>query len=170
MNLNDSELEHQLRLLSPRPASPGLEEKIGSAVVRRETALAERSPTAAILRRGPVEAGPWSRWLQGLGWALAGAAAAVAAIALTHQSEMPGASASTAVAQAPTAAFEHTESTEELVNAEDEGLVLDSDQEPVRQVRYHSLERHVWVNPQTGARMEVEIPREDVRFISVAMQ
>ena len=112
----------------------------------------------------------WSQWLRGLGWALAGAAAAVAAITVMNRSEIGNSAAVTAAIAASDAAFEPTESTEELVTAEDEGLVLGSDQEPVRQVRYHSLERHVWVNPKTGARMEFEIPREDVRFISVAMQ
>jgi hypothetical protein len=170
MNLNESELEEQLRLMRPRPARPELEAKIAAALGRRELALAERTPTAAILRRERPAPSAWSSWWQGLGWALAGAAAAVAAITLTNHSETLKPAAATAAVTAPAAGFEPTESTEELVTAEDEGLVIGSDQEPVRQVRYHSLERHVWVNPQTGARMEMEVPREDVRFISVAMQ
>jgi hypothetical protein len=170
MNLNESELEQQLRLLRPRPARTELEGKIAAALSQPELLLAERTPTAAILRRARPVAAPWAQWLRGLGWAFAGAAAAVAAITLLDHSESGNSGARIAAVAAPAAAFEPTESTEELVTAEDEGLVLDSDQTPVRQVRYHSLERHVWVNPQTGARMEFEIPREDVRFISVAMQ
>jgi hypothetical protein len=170
MNLNDSELEQQLRLMQPRPASAVLEERIASALDRQELVRAERAPTSAILRR--TETGPTAfvRWLQGFGWAVAGAAAAVAVIAATHRTESEKAPTLAATEAAPAEAFEHTEATEELVTAEDEGLVLVSDQEPLRQVRYHSLERHVWVNPTTGARMEVEIPREDVRFVAVAMQ
>ena len=59
--------------------------------------------------------------------------------------------------------FEHPETTEALVATEDEGVVLDAEEEPVRQIHYYTVERHVWTNPQTGERMEIEIPREDVR-------
>ncbi len=168
MNLNDSELEQQLRLIQPRAASATLEEKIAAALERQELVRVERVPTSAILRRAEPGPSAFLRWLQGLGWAVAGAAAALAAIAILNPAETRRAPA--LAAAAPVEAFEHTESTEELVTAEDEGLVLASDQEPLRQVRYHSLERHVWVSAATGARMEVEIPREDVRFVSVAMQ
>ncbi len=160
MNLNESELEEQLRLLRPRAANPELEERVAAAMSR------EIVPAAAILRRSRPEAAPFVRWLQGIGWAVAGAAAAVAAIVILN----PRADRPAGIAAVTVEVFEPTESTEELVTAEDEGLVLASDQELVRQVRYHSLERHVWVNPQTGARMEFEIPREDLRFMPVAMQ
>ena len=170
MNLNESELEQQLRQLRPRPPGADLEQKIADDLRRREFALVERVPTTAVLRRAGSSRGSWTQWLRGLGWAFAGAAAAIAVIALTNRGDSENAKIASAAAPAPTASFEPTESTEELVTAEDEGLVLGSDQEPVRQVRYHSLERHVWVNPQTGARMEFEVPREDVRFVSVAMQ
>lgn len=170
MNLNDSEFEQQLRLMRPHPVSSALEEKIASALESHEIVGAQRVPTAAILRRAERVPAAFVRWLQGLGWAVAGAAAAVAAIALMNRAENEKTPAVAAAVVVPVEAFEHTESTEELVTAEDEGLVLASDQEPARQVRYHSLERHVWVNPRTGARMEVEIPREDVRLVSVAMQ
>jgi hypothetical protein len=173
MNLPDSEFEEQLRLLHPRPTSPQLEEAIAASLQQREIALVDRAPTAAILR--PPRSAPASfwRWFQGIGWALAGAAAAVAAIVLVNHFEAGAEAtklAATTAAAAPAAGFEYAESNAELVTTEDEGLVLAGDQEPVRQVRYHSLERHVWVNPNTGARMEVEVPREDVRFMPVAMQ
>jgi hypothetical protein len=170
MNLNESELEQELRLIRPSPASAGLEEKIAAALGRRELTLAEHTPTAAILRRGAIKRSVLGQWWQGLGWALAGAAAAVAVVALLEHRESATPSSVATAETAPASTFEPTESSEELVTAEDEGLLLDSDQEPVRQVRYRSLERHVWVNPQTGARMEFEVPREDVRFVSVAMQ
>ena len=170
MNLNESELEEQLRQLRPRAVHPRLEERLGAALAERDGGLVARTPTAAILRRGRAEATPLVRWLQGLGWALAGAAAAVIAIALLNPGDAAKIRSSLAAVATPAEVFEPTESTEELVTAEDEGLVLGSDQEPVRQVRYRSLERHVWVDPRSGARMEFEIPREDVRFMPVAMQ
>src|SRR5690349_8074740 len=140
MNLNESELEQQLRQLRPRPASAALEERIALALDQRELSLAERVPTAAIIRRArPVSSG-WTKWLQGLGWALAGAAGAVAVIALARHGETRPSPMPEVALAAPAATFEPTESTQEIVNAEDEGVLLDSDQEPVRQVRYHSLE------------------------------
>lgn len=171
MNLNDSEFEQQLRLMRPRPPGNALEEKIAAALSQHEVVRAERVPTAAVLRGTQPAPAAFTRWLQGLGWALAGAAAAIVAIVLMDGGEtgrLP-ALAETA-ATAPVEAFEHSESSEELVTAEDEGLVLDADRAPARQVRYHSLERHVWIDSITGTRMEVEIPREDVRLVSVAMQ
>ncbi len=125
MNLNDSELEQQLRLIRPRPASAELEGKIASALARREIAPAARIPTAAILRRDRPAATAWKQWLQGLGWALAGAAAAIAAIVLMNPAETNPKPSVAAVTMAE--GFEPTESTEELVTAEDEGLLLDRD-------------------------------------------
>ena len=42
--------------------------------------------------------------------------------------------------------------------------------EPARVVRYTTLEHHVWTHPVTGARLEVEVPREDIVLIPLAMQ
>ena len=62
------------------------------------------------------------------------------------------------------------ESVDELIGAQDEGLVYGADEEPQRQVRMVYLERHTWTNPQTGAVIEFEVPREDIVLMPVAMQ
>ncbi len=169
MNQNESEFEQQLRALRPQPASAALEEKIAAALERQKIVTLERAPTAAILRGARAVRTPVAGWLRGLGWAFAGAVTAVAVIAMLDRGEARKQLASAAVASSAEA-FEHTEASDELVTAEDEGLVMADDQEPVRQVHYYSVERHVWTNPHTGARMEFEIPREDVRFTPVALQ
>lgn len=169
MNQNESEFEQDLRALRPRPASSALEERIAADLARHELTVVEHVPAAAILRRERPARAPFAGWLSGLGWAFAGAVVACAAIAVSER--MQGRALSLAAVAEPAAeTFQHAESTEQLLTAEDEGVVIDEEKTPVRQVHYYSVERHVWVNPRTGARMEFEIPREDVRFTPVAMQ
>jgi hypothetical protein len=174
MNQNESEFEQQLRLIvRPRQPSAALDERIADALAQQELTVMERIPTAAILPRSrEASTGAFARWWQGLGWALAGAAVAGLAVMAFDRSEAGKSSPEIAVAETTAAAddFEHTEETQEVLATEDEGLVISDDDEPVRQVRYRSVERHVWTNPKTGARMEFEVPREDVRFMPVAMQ
>ena len=170
MNSNESELEQQLRTLRPREVSPALEDRLAAALDRREVAVVERAPASAVLRRTPVA--PASQWWRGWVWALAGAAATALVFATLHGGTAPigHEKAEPAIATAAPEEFEHTESSEALVTTEDEGLVLGEDEEPLRQVHSYTVERHVWTNAHTGERMEFEIPREDVRFMPVAMQ
>ncbi|MEA3208716.1 MAG: hypothetical protein QOE70_1773 [Chthoniobacter sp.] len=167
MNLNESEFEEELRTLRPRPASSALESRIAAAL----GSTAPHPHTGGLrVRPKHVLADFWSA----LGWAGAGAALAIAVIALVHALELPAAhriAPPDATANAPALdSFKHTEESAELIGAADEGLILETNEEPVRQVRYNSLERHVWINAMTGARMEIEIPREDVRFMPVVLQ
>ena len=67
-------------------------------------------------------------------------------------------------------AFEHAETTRELVSTEDSGELFETDEGPVREVRYSYLEHHAWANPRTGARVELEVPREDVFLLPVSLQ
>lgn len=173
MNPNDSAFEEELRALRPRPVSTALEQKIAAGLARQEIVVRER-PAGAILRDARPSRAPRPGWLNGLGWAFAGAAAAVAVIAAVERSEVGGAgiakSTPAATSTELAAAFEHPESTEQLVTAEDEGVIMASNQEPLRQLHFYSLERHVWTDPRTGTRVEFELPREDVRFTPVALQ
>ena len=75
---------------------------------------------------------------------------------------------SAAVAEANT--FEHDETTNELVATQDSEQVVETDDGPAREVRYTYLERHAWSNPSTGARVYLEVPREDVYLIPVSLQ
>src|SRR5438045_904291 len=127
MNPNESEFEQQLQSLRPRPASEALEQKIAASLGHREIAVSGRAPAGAILRGTRPARTHLPGWLQGLGWAFAGAVVAVGVITIAERihSSKPLASTDAAPAAAASAeAFEHTESTEELVTAEDEGLVV----------------------------------------------
>ena len=171
--MNESEFENELRALRPAAPSATLVEKIAREL-RSEThaangalapAAAKRAPTAAVVPR--AERGN-SAWLRGLLWICGGAAAAIAIVVSTRSPEPARELASTAIAT--TAQFEAGESTNELIDAEDEGLRYDEDQAPQRQLRLTYIERHTWTNPATGAVIEFEIPREDIVLMPVAMQ
>jgi hypothetical protein len=67
-------------------------------------------------------------------------------------------------------AFEPTEASRELVAVNDSNELLDTADGPVREVRYTYLERLAWAHPLTGARLEIEVPREDVYLLPVSLQ
>jgi hypothetical protein len=169
MNPNESELEDRLRALSPVAPPPALAESIARELKPRETALAVRVPTASVLVRPAKQGLTFPGFLRGLGWACAGACVAVAAIFIAERSGEKPQPAPIAVAEAAPA-FDLAESSAEILTAEDEGLVYSDDEALARRIRYSSIERHVWTDASTGAWMEIEIPREDVRLMPVAMQ
>lgn len=169
--MNESDFEKRLRALQPSAPSPQLSERI-----REE--LAE--PNAIETSRYDPRSGRFVeairsifalRLVRDLGWACAGAAATVAVIAILHRPDAPV--TPLVEASAPMSepdAFEHAETTRELVSAEGSDELFESDEGPVREVRYSYLEHHAWSNPRTGARVEIEVPREDVFLLPVSMQ
>lgn len=170
--MNDTEFENHLRgLLRPAAPSSDLRERI------REDLAANRPPAySGALPR------PKLSFLQVLlrdfGWACAGAAAALAVLALLPAKQTPRtpvsvpgetpAVATTTSAQANT--FEHDETTNELVAAQDSEQLVETNDGPAREVHYTYLERHAWSNPHTGARVYLEVPREDVYLLPVSLQ
>ena len=173
MNTNESEFENQLHALRPLAPSPALEKSIARQLASGR-ALATVEPRSPVIRRRDVEIEPrgiLDRIFPGLPWAFAGAVAAVAVVAaVSHFSDKPTASPSPATVAAVEPDFEPEGITRELVSAEDGGVVYEETQEPARLVRYTTLERHVWTHPLTGARLEVEVPREDIVLVPIAMQ
>lgn len=172
MNINEPDFEDQLRTLRPLAPSPALEESIARQLASHR-ALTTVEARAAVVPRREVEVDTpsfFDRIFPGLRWALAGAVGAAAVfLAISHfqQPEVSPTKASVAVAEPD---FEPVEITRELVAAEDGGLVYENEEEPARVVRYTTLEHHVWTHPVTGARLEVEIPREDIVLVPIAMQ
>jgi hypothetical protein len=184
--MNDSEIEDQLRLLKPAAPSEGL-----AARIEQELAIkAPSNPTAGVIVR-PSKPSVFWKWVRDLGWAGAGAATALGAVALYSAVQRPAvqkAMSPTAVAATPdrdrakvagaapvaaTAeeqAFEPTEASRELVAVNDSNELLDTENGPVREVRYTYLERLAWAHPGTGARIEIEVPREDVYLLPVSLQ
>ena len=170
--MNESDFENQLRTLRPIAPSRSLEEGIARQLASQRS-LATVETRVAVIHRDGVEVervGFFERFFPGLGWALAGAAAAVALTATIHHFGQPAASPalSSTVVSAPD--FEPVEVTHDLIATEDGGVIYEDEQEPARLVRYMTLEHHVWTHPVTGARLEVEIPREDIVLVPIAMQ
>jgi hypothetical protein len=169
MNTNESEFERELRALRPVAPSPAIEEKIARQIpTTRSLAAIETRATVLAQRERDDDRSHWlTRFFPHVGWAMAGAAAAVAILAATHRLGGPSALPVAAVAEAD---FEPDGVTRELVAAEDGGFIYEDAQEPARLIRYTTLERHTWIHPVTGARLEVEVPREDLVLMPVAMQ
>jgi hypothetical protein len=157
--MNDSDLEAQLRALSPAAPSAGLASRI-----ERELAAAPRAvATAGVIAR-PTRAALVLRGLRDLGWAGAGAGAMLAAMALFS----PVKKAAPPVVEEQ--AYEPAESSRELVAVDDSNELIETEDGPVRQVRYTYRERMAWAHPGTGARLEIEVPREDVVLLPVSLQ
>ena len=172
MNTNEPDFENQLRALRPLAPSPALEESIARQLAAPR-AIATVEARAAVIRRREVEMdapGFFERIFPGLRWAFAGAAGAAAVfLAVSHfqQRDVAPEKKTVAVAEPD---FEPVEITRDLVAAENGGLVYEEEEGPARVVRYTTLEHHVWTHPVTGARLEIEIPREDIVLVPIAMQ
>ena len=171
MNTNEPDFETHLRALHPIAPSPALEENIARQLASHR-AIATVEARATVIPRQEVEANApslFDRIFPGLRWALAGAATA-AAVFLTMNHFQQQHVSPTGPSAAIERDFEAVEVTRDLVAAEDGGVVYEDEEEPARVVRYTTLERHVWTHPITGARLEVEIPREDIVLVPIAMQ
>lgn len=167
--MNESEFEKNLAALHPTAPSPKLAERIREELAK--PAPVGTGPRAGLLGR-PMHKGLILRMVRDFGWACAGAATAFAMIAIAHhwQAPIPQSVEPTAASMTRDDAFEHAETIRELVSTEDSSELLETEEGPVRQIRYSYLERHAWANPRTGARVELEVPREDVFLLPVSMQ
>lgn len=175
--MNESQFESDLRRLRPAVPSPALAERIADelsastdnlALAPRAPQRLERLPATALLDPRPQQS--LFRWLRGLGWATAGACAALLAMRGTELFAPQPAPANNLQASVAATAFQAETSSRELIDARDEGLRYDDEQPPQRQLRLTFLERHTWTNPATGAVLHFEVPREDVVLTPVAMQ
>jgi hypothetical protein len=169
MNMNESDFEKELRALRPAPPAAALEEKIAAELRVAQTLVVAPSRAVSVPAVGIVtrRGNPWFGLLRGLGWAAAGAAAAVLVLTMREPSAAPEKNAlvaDVALSEEPDA------SSEEFIEAADDGVVFDADAAPQRQMRLTYFERHTWTNPATGAVIEFEIPREDIVWMPVAMQ
>ena len=172
--MNDAEFEKQLRqVLRPAQPSADLEARIRHDLlapdILPEKPVAERFGATSL-------SGLFVRLMRDFGWACAGAAAVLVVLALLHswprtESKPTVAAATPTPAEAAQpAAFEHDETTHDLVSTEGSDELIETDEGPAREVRYSYVERHAWSNPQTGARVVLEVPREDVYLVPVSLQ
>ena len=174
MKPNEPEFENELRALRPLAPSPALEEGIARQLATQR-ALVTVEKNAAVIPRRELDLeiarpGFFERIFPGLRWACAGAAAAVAIVFAIHRFDKPEASSSATSLAVAEADFEPESIARDIVTAEDQGIIYEDDAEPARLVRYTLVEHRVWTHPVTGARLEVEVPREDLVLVPVAMQ
>jgi hypothetical protein len=171
--MNDAEFEKNLRqLLRPVQPSADLEARIREGLLAPDV-LPEKPATERF--SGVSISGLFVRLLRDFGWACAGAAAVLVALAVFHSWPRFGSKPATAanppaVETTTPAAFEHDETTHDLVSTEDSDQLIETDEGPAREVHYSYVERHAWLNPQTGARVVLEVPREDVYLVPVSLQ
>ena len=169
--MNESDLEKELRSLRPKNPSAQLAERIAVDLKAPRTTAAE--PAAGLISR-PAKPRDLPRLLRPWLAALCGAAVVlISTVAFTFWKRPAPENLASQGTSAPTiSGLSETpdESIDELIATTDEGLVYDAGEEPQRQVRITYLERHTWTNPQTGAVVEIEVPREDIVLMPVAMQ
>lgn len=173
--MNASDLENELRALAPARPTDRL---------AREIAAQLRTPAAPSLHASAAETEAAPNWLAqyftSLGW-LATAALVIAAAIFGFRPAKPLAPREPLVAEVQptvpadsaadsTDSLRQVEVTTQLVQADEEDLILDGSEEPSRRLRFTFIEHQTWTDPETGALIEVEIPRQDVLVVPVAMQ
>jgi hypothetical protein len=172
--MNEFEFENELKSLAPAPASASLGERI------ERDLRAGRQGSRAVLRAGVIAPirprNFFTRIFPAVAWISTGAVAALLAAAAFRPSQVILTPAQThtevvsAAPESPSGALGEIETSRELVNATEEDLLVDSNQEPSRRMRFTFIERHTWTDPQFGGSVRMEIPREDVLLVPVAMQ
>jgi hypothetical protein len=166
--MKESELEAKLGAFAPARPSPDLEERIAAALHGNIVPISAHTLPAKIAGTLPrANENGWARLFYGIGGACAGAACAV--VATTYSSPASGSAPRPSVKAIASAVFEPAASEQVLISTENT-VVYGADNEPTQLVRYSSIERHSWTNTATGARIEVEAPREDVVLEPVNFQ
>jgi hypothetical protein len=168
--MNESDFENELRRLRPAAPLPRMEQAIARELTEAATVqkLHGHPRSGTIVR---TKESPLARLLSGLGWACGGAAVAVIATISLYPFPTPQpVTYAPDVVESEDVLFEPSESSSELLATAESGVIYTDEEEPTRILRYNSLERYVWANPSTGARVEVEMPREDVVLLPVSFQ
>jgi hypothetical protein len=163
------ELENELQRLSPRRPTAGLMQKLEREL--GPVAAVEPAPrnrTATSLRS-------W-KWTM---WSLAGAAAALALIAVVQfnhapaQSQVALANTPPLVAPQPTETavnrYQPVRATSVLYDLKEDELTRLSDQTESRQVRYRYVDTYTWKNPATNASLRWSVPRDEVRLVRASL-
>ena len=170
--MNDfSELEAELKKLSPVQPSAGLEARIEQAIAGSHSEIA----TAGVL---PKKFAFQLNWLSlGLGVA---AAATFLLLARMDVDRAPQKSQTVGVITPAPMQTVPAVANSELVpdgltrvvyGTRDEGLLFPNGaDQPVRRVRSRARETLQWLNPETGASLRVSYPSEEVTFTPVSGQ
>lgn len=152
--MNDHDIESLLTSLSPARPSAALAKSVDRELE------SDLSWARAPRRKVPG-------WLPPVLWSAMGAAAAV--LLMTTMPALMVSPGGSAVSQAPSVMPVST--IREVVDAQDEGIRYnDISRLPEQHVKLVSMERHAWIDPRDGARITVEMPREDSVVLPVAFQ
>lgn len=147
--MNDPDLESLLASLPPRGPSAALRQRVEHELDRDRLWLPPRRRTRP--------------WLPRLLWSGLGAAAAVLAMNLSPG--IPDASDPALTGVLPVS------TVREVVNAETEGIQYNAESNlPEQRVKLVTIERHAWTDPRDGARITVEMPREDRLVLPASFQ
>lgn len=166
--MNDANLEHLLRTLTPAAPSAELTER-----VKHDLALAamfrDAAETATPL---PAQQRKPMTWASAAFWAGAGAAAAVAVMLVLPQNVNPGSTlASSKPNKAlPPDAIMPVSTTREWVGVEDQGIRFITPDNPQRQMQVRTVERHRWIDPRDGAEYIIETPQVESVALPVKFQ
>lgn len=169
MNEDLSDLERHLRRLQPTPPSERLENRLANVLDLSQN-VSPRTAGAWWQRLGFNDRAAAFWW--GL---LSPAAAAAAAMIFAENWRVDQKSPAPLVASpylAGKSAATHDDprgsrAVNVLYQTLDDGVVMDTNHEPVRRVRYRSADQVRWHNAQSGAQWEVSYPREDVVLVPV---
>jgi hypothetical protein len=158
--MNESEIEEHLRSMPPAAPSADFQRRIAEEL--------SVPPAKPIFHWRAM----FRQILPPCGWATAGAAATLVILAGSGrlQPSSNAAKLTPPIGEPLVAAFQPLPSSRQLVEAHDEGVLFSETGLPSRRVRASSVERHAWTNPATGARLEVEVPREDIILTSLSLQ
>jgi hypothetical protein len=164
--MNESEFERELRALQPAPVSETLRTRVGEALQER----AASHPRSGVLTRTRGE--HHAIWRVVTRFAMATCAGLIAAAgisALRHGAPRIDSAAAVAQETVSPGFLLPFNWSQEVLEAGEEELFFE-EMQPARLVRLRSLERQTWSNPDSGALIAIEVPREDVFVVPVAMQ
>lgn len=169
--MNDANLEHLLRTLTPAAPSAELTDR-----VKHDLALAamfrEAAETATPL---PAQHRKPMTWASAAFWAGVGAAAAVVVMLALPQGAAISPYGSTLASgksgnTLPPDSIMPVSTTREWVGVEDQGIRFVTPDNPQRQMQVRTVERYRWIDPRDGAEYIIETPQVESVALPVKFQ
>lgn len=153
--MNESDVEHEMRRLSPARTTPGLEARIAR----------ELDATRLPVPRAHATGGLFMRWLERLLWTGLGAAATAGFMV----SPKPGPPEAAVVKATAPAGLQPVLMSEEEQGWRDEGVHFNERGQPLLKLRRTAVEREAWADLQHAGVVQVERPRQEVMWVPMAL-
>lgn len=181
MDHDFEQLEADLSRLKPAPVPAALEATIVAGFSDDRSSESPSAATTAVTEPDNVVPGPWSAW-QKLGAAAAVLVAGVGVFfAVLNQFEPNTGRSAAPVAtsksigergsmEAPAKlrpALVPVSADNVFEGVRDEGIILSSDNIPVRQLRYRFTDSMLLENPEDGSEVQLSMPREHLYLVPV---